>query len=165
MDSSRVPLNSIRPQFYSIKPSKIPKGFKGTSKAVAPLKTFVYLILKMGEDTLLTASELQAITSTTLPLPPLPSEECVESWLHWFQKRGAKTLKTSAQFGYYEATFVLPCELSDSYNQGAFQALAKGVKKLVPGCSVFIVEEDYENTTRYLLEVSWKPALNPGGQL
>lgn len=115
----------------------------------------------MEDESLLTASQLHAITTTTLSLPPLPVEDCVDSWLRWFQKRGVKTLKVSAQFGYYDATFVLPCEISERYNKEAFQTLARGVKKVVPGCSVFIVEEDYENTLRYVLEVSWKPKESP----
>jgi hypothetical protein len=85
----------------------------------------------------------------------LTAEEAAEQWLGWFKKRADRVLKSAAAFGHSYTTIDLPIELSLELNKRLHKSLLLGVKNLLPGCGVCIVEEEYEGKIWYKVEVSW----------
>ena len=105
----------------------------------------------------MTAKDLRRINREIDESEPLSNEELAEGWLQWFEKRGERFLKSAAAFGYTEVTLDLPYELAqDPPDKPTLRALAAGLRPMVPGCTVCFVEEEYEGTTIYKVEISWK---------
>ncbi len=108
-------------------------------------------------DILLSAEDLQAITTPS----ETPSEDelvvIADDWLYWLRKRGDRFLTSAAKFGYTEATLDLPLCLARTINKSVFRRLLRGTRDLLPGCTVSLVEEEYDGSILYKIEVSWKP--------
>ena len=104
---------------------------------------------------ILTADELRAMTQEAQKGGAPSPKELVEDWLHWVAKRGERFLTSAARFGYTEATLDLPYQLARQINTDLFRQLSRGLRDMIPGSKIFIVEEEYEGATLYKVEVSW----------
>ena len=105
---------------------------------------------------LLTAKELQSITARSTPDTQESADILLEDWLLWFDKRAERFLTTAAKFGYTETTLDLPIQLAKTLDKDIFTRLVKGLRTRLPGCSICIVEEDYEGSILFKVEISWK---------
>lgn len=105
-------------------------------------------------DSIITAEALRSMTSAALEDTATP-DILVAEWLRWFAKRGERYLTTAANFGYFAVSLDLPIEIATELNPDIARTLLKGVRDLVPGSTVCIVEEDYEGELIYKLEIAW----------
>jgi hypothetical protein len=109
----------------------------------------------------ITAAELLALTEKTRGDASIPPADLAEEWLYWFQKRGERFLTTAAKFGYTEVTLDLPLALARTMNKPVFKHIMLELKKLVPGSTPSIVEEEYEGEILFKVEISWRPKPTP----
>ena len=102
------------------------------------------------------AAELQDIVKGVQSDENIPVIEIAEGWLHWFKKRGDRSLKDAAKLGYTEATLDLPVEIGQSFNRAALLLILKGVKEVAEGCLVGFIEDEYDGKPLCRLVISWK---------
>ena len=102
------------------------------------------------------AAELQDIVKGVQSDENIPVIEIAEGWLHWFKKRGDRSLKDAAKLGYTEATLDLPVEIGQSFHRAALIIIQKGVKEVVEGCVVGFIEDEYDGKPLCRLVISWK---------
>jgi hypothetical protein len=99
-----------------------------------------------------TAEELRALSKEDDTRTPT---EIAEDWLYWFEKRGERFLTTAAKFGYSSVTLLLPFRIARQLDIPLYKSLVKEVESKVPGYKVSVIEEDYEGSIVYGLELSW----------
>jgi hypothetical protein len=102
-----------------------------------------------------TAKDLRALTKEAQEDSSMSPQDLAELWLYWFRKRGERYLSNAAKFGYTEVTLDLPLALARTLHKGSLRALLRELRQLVPGCSVCIVEEEYEGQILFKVEISW----------
>jgi hypothetical protein len=110
-----------------------------------------------NNEIIFTYDELNTYTNHTLYRDTRTIDECVDDWFHWLRKRGERYLKDAALKGHFEVTLDLPYEISTNMNKSLFQNILRKVKKMVPGCDVFIIEETNEDGELiYKVEINWR---------
>lgn len=102
----------------------------------------------------ITVNELRSLRDAVLA-DPLNQEDAAKVFVKWFSKKAERILKSAAQFGYSVATLDLPIELARELDKTLAKSMCIKVKEILPGCSVAIVEEEYEGKIIYRLEVGW----------
>lgn len=105
----------------------------------------------MPEMSLTSAEELRSLIIEDTREPA----DIAEDWLYWFEKRGERFLTTAAKFGYSSVTLDLPSKLAYTLNIPLYNTILQGVRSKVTGCKVCVIEEDYEGSIIYKLEIAW----------
>jgi hypothetical protein len=83
------------------------------------------------------------------------AEKC-DKWMQWFEKRYEKLFKDAAERGKFSINLDLPIKADSRENRDLLRSIRNELRERLPGCEVAFVEEDYEQTIHYTLEISWK---------
>ena len=86
----------------------------------------------------------------------LPLEDTADGWVYWFGKRYERYLKDAAKLGYSEITLDLPIEIAESKNKEALLLIKKELRKMLDGCFIGFVLDDYNEREICRLLISWK---------
>ena len=105
---------------------------------------------------IVSAKELQDILAQVQSDEKLPLLELAEGWLHWFKKRGDRYIKDSAKLGYSEITLDLPIELAITKDRKALVLIQCELIKILEGCFVGFVLDEYNQQEICKLLISWK---------
>ena len=105
---------------------------------------------------IVSAEELQGILRQVQSDEKIPLTELAEGWLHWFKKRGDRYIKDAAKLGYSEVTLDLPIELAQSKDKKALLLIQSELRKLLEGCGVSFVLDEYNEEEICKLLISWK---------
>lgn len=105
---------------------------------------------------IVSAKELQDILAEVKSDNKIPLMEITEGWIHWFKKRGERCIKDAAKLGYSEITLDLPIEIAESKNKEALLLIKKELRKMLDGCFVGFVLDDYNEREICRLLISWK---------
>jgi hypothetical protein len=105
---------------------------------------------------IVSAGELQDILRKVQSDEKIPLIELAEGWLHWFKKRGDRSIKDAAKLGYSEVTLDLPIELAQSKDKKALLLIQGELRKLLEGCVVGFVLDEYNEQEICKLLISWK---------
>ena len=105
---------------------------------------------------IVSAKELQGILREVKSDNKIPLMEITEGWIHWFKKRGERCIKDAAKLGYSEITLDLPIEIAESKNKEALLLIKKELRKMLDGCFVGFVLDEYNEQEICRLLISWK---------
>jgi len=105
---------------------------------------------------IVSAEELQGILRQVQSDEKIPLMELAEGWLHWFKKRGDRYIKDAAKLGYSEVTLDLPIELAQSKDKKALLLIQGELRKMLEGCFVGFVLDEYNEEEICKLLISWK---------
>lgn len=105
---------------------------------------------------IVSAKELQDILTQVQSDDKIPLMEITEGWIHWFKKRGDRSIKDAAKLGYSEVTLDLPIEIAESKNKEALLLIKKELRKMLDGCFIGFVLDEYNETEICKILISWK---------
>jgi len=105
---------------------------------------------------IVSAEELQEILRQVQSDEKIPLMELAEGWLHWFKKRGDRYIKDAAKLGYSEVTLDLPIELAQSKDKKALLLIQSELRKMLEGCFVGFVLDEYNEEEICKLLICWK---------
>jgi hypothetical protein len=105
---------------------------------------------------IVSAKELQGILRDVQSDEKIPLMDTAEGWLHWFKKRGDRYIKDAAKLGYSEVTLDLPIELAITKNKKALLLIRDELRKMLEGCFVGFVLDEYNQEEICKVLISWK---------
>jgi hypothetical protein len=105
---------------------------------------------------IVSAKELQGILREVQSDEKIPLMDTAEGWLHWFKKRGDRYIKDAAKLGYSEVTLDLPIELAVTKNRKALLLIQDELRKMLEGCFVGFVLDEYNEEEICKVLISWK---------
>ena len=105
---------------------------------------------------IVSAKELQEILRQVQSDESVPLTELAEGWLHWFKKRGERSIKDAAKLGYSEVTLDLPIELAQTKDKKTLLLIQDELRKMLEGCFVGFVLDEYNEQEICKLLISWK---------
>lgn len=105
---------------------------------------------------IVSAKELQGILREVQSDEKIPLIDTAEGWIHWFKKRGDRYIKDAAKLGYTEVTLDLPIELAITKNRKALLLIQDELRKMLEGCSVGFVLDEYNEEEICKVLISWK---------
>lgn len=105
---------------------------------------------------IVSAKELQDILRQVQSDESVPLMELAEEWLHWFKKRGDRSIKDAAKLGYSEVTLDLPIELAITKDKQSLLLIQSELRKMLEGCFVGFVLDEYNEQEICKLLISWK---------
>jgi hypothetical protein len=105
---------------------------------------------------IVSAKELQGILKEVQSDEKIPLMDTAEGWLHWFKKRGDRYIKDAAKLGYSEVTLDLPIELAVTKNRKALLLIQDELRKMLEGCFVGFVLDEYNKEEICKVLISWK---------
>lgn len=105
---------------------------------------------------IVSAKELQGILREVQSDEKIPLIDTAEGWIHWFKKRGDRYIKDAAKLGYTEVTLDLPIELAITKNRKALLLIQDELRKMLEGCSVGFVLDEYNQKEICKVLISWK---------
>jgi hypothetical protein len=109
----------------------------------------------MEPESLICASKLRRYTARAKETMPTSIHDQADEWLTWFANHAITQLKQTAALGYDTASFLLPLPLASRLDVPLYRRLFKTLRAWLPGCTVFLMEEEYEGATYYTVGVSW----------
>lgn len=105
---------------------------------------------------IVSAKELQGILREVQSDEKITLIDTAEGWIHWFKKRGDRYIKDAAKLGYTEVTLDLPIELAITKNRKALLLIQDELRKMLEGCSVGFVLDEYNQKEICKVLISWK---------
>jgi len=105
---------------------------------------------------IVSAKELQDILREVQSDEKIPLMDTAEGWLHWFKKRGDRYIRDAAKLGYSEVTLDLPIELAVTKNKKALLLIQDELRKMLEGCFVGFVLDEYNQEEICKVLISWK---------
>ncbi len=113
--------------------------------------------LEMADEVLATADELRAASQQGLEQEGwLSNAEKNEEWARWFQKNGVRVLKHAISLGKYYIHVNMPYQPMTPQDREDLITLGKRVKKMVPGCELAFIEEEYDDEVTWVFSIGWK---------
>ena len=111
----------------------------------------------MSDQILATAQELRDASQRGLERQGWSSNaEKNEVWLDWFQKRGIRLLKDATALGKWYVNVDVPYQPATQQDQNDLVALRKRLRRMLPGCDVVFIEEEYEGEKICVFQIEWK---------
>ena len=110
----------------------------------------------MTDEVLATAQELREASQRGLERQGWTSNaEKNEQWLDWFGKRGIRLLKDATALGKWYVNVDVPYQPTTQQNQNDLVALRKRLRRMLPGCQIHFIEEEYEGETFCVFQIEW----------
>jgi hypothetical protein len=110
----------------------------------------------MADEVLATADELRTASQRGVEEQGrLSNAEKNEAWVQWFQKNGVRLLKRAVSLGKGYINVDVPYQPSTQQDQNDLVALRKRVRRMLPGCEVVFIEEEYEGEKVCVVQIEW----------
>jgi hypothetical protein len=78
-----------------------------------------------------------------------------EEWIAWFKKRGVRMLKDATALGKWYMNVDVPYQPATEQDKNDLVALRKRVRRMLPGCEVVFIEEEYEGEKICVFQIEW----------
>lgn len=112
----------------------------------------------MADEVLATANDLREASQAGVEHRSWTSNaEKNEEWLAWFAKRGVRLLKEATSLGKMYMNLDVPYQPATEQDQNDLVALRKRVRRMLPGCEVVFIEEEYEGERICIFQIEWSP--------
>jgi hypothetical protein len=112
----------------------------------------------MANEVLITADELREASRQGLEHQGWASNtEKNEEWLEWFVKRGVRMLKYAAAFGKMYVNIDVPYQPVTEQDQQDLITLRRSLRRMLPGCVIVFIEEEYEGERICVFQIEWSP--------
>lgn len=110
----------------------------------------------MTDEIIATAQDLREASQRGLEQQGWTSNaEKNEEWLAWFVKRGVRMLKDATALGKWYINIDVPYQPTTQQDQNDLVALRKRLRRMLPGCEVVFIEEEYEGERVCVFQIEW----------
>lgn len=111
----------------------------------------------MTDEILATAQELRDASQRGLERQGwISNAQKNEEWLEWFSKRGVRLLKDATGLGKLYVNVDIPYQPATKQDENDLLALRKRLRRMLPGCRIDFVEEEYEGERVCVFQIEWK---------
>ena len=110
----------------------------------------------MADEVLATAQDLCEASQGGLERQSwFSNAEKNEEWIAWFVKRGVRMLKDATALGKWYMNVDVPYQPATEQDQNDLVALRKRLRRMLPGCEVVFIEEEYEGQRVCVFQIEW----------